>query len=134
MGAALQVADGSRFPARQTAVRPVPHDDVGFTRAAVDLSRAHERVIVRERIRATFAEKRARGERIGTVPYGYRLAADGVHLELHEAEQDVIDTVRRLSSDGLSQRAVVAELAVRGITGRTGAFLRQTQVAKILRS
>lgn len=136
MGAAVELADGSRLREHRPAGAgaTVPREDIGWTRAAIDLARAHERVVLRERIRATFAAKRARGERVGTVPYGYRLASDGVHLELHDAEQDVIDTVRRLSSDGLSQRAIVAALAARGVTGRTGACLRQTQVAKILRS
>ena len=145
MGASLHIADGSALPGRANTasgitpvpspVAPVPAQaNVGFTRAAIDLARAHERVVLRERVRATFAAKRARGERIGTVPYGYRLAHDGIHLEVHEAEQDVIDTVRRLSNDGLSQRGIVAALEARGVKGRTGACLRQTQVAKILRS
>jgi DNA invertase Pin-like site-specific DNA recombinase len=137
-GAALHVADGSSLRDRATplanARAAAPRENVGFTRAAIDLARAHERVVLRERIRATFAAKRARGERIGTVPYGFRLAADGVHLELHEAEQDVIHIVRQLSSEGFSQRAIVAQLEARGVRGRTGASLRQTQVAKILRS
>jgi DNA invertase Pin-like site-specific DNA recombinase len=137
MGACVEIADGSRLPQRTSesgAAAPRAQENIGWTRGAVDLARAHERVILRERIRATFADKRARGERIGTVPYGYRLAADRVHLELHEAEQAVIETVRRLSREGLSQRGIVSELALRGVKGRTGAFLRQTQVAKILRS
>ena len=139
MGASLHIADGSALPGRANTASgitpvPAPVENVGWTRAAIDLARAHERVVLRERIRATFAAKRARGERIGTVPYGYRLATDGVHLELHEAEQDIIDTVRRLSNDGLSQRGIVAALEARGVKGRTGAHLRQTQVAKILRS
>lgn len=137
MGAALQVADASAAgrprPVVERAPLP-PRENVGWTRAAIDLARAHERVVLRERIRATFAAKRARGERIGTVPYGFRLAADGVHLEPDDAEQDVVQTVRRLSSEGLSQRAIVGVLEARGVRGRTGASLRQTQVAKILRS
>lgn len=136
MGAAVQIADGSRLPERgaHLSPAPLPQENVGWTRGAIDLARAHERVVLRQRIRATFAAKRARGERIGTVPFGYRLAADGVHLELHEVEQEVIDTVRRLSSEGFSQRGIVSELAARGFKGRTGAFLGQTQIAKILRT
>jgi hypothetical protein len=140
-GAALHVADGAPVRDRATAISSVPvapaappRENVGWTRAAIDLARAHERVVLRERIRATFAAKRARGERIGTVPYGFRLAADGIHLELHDGEQDIIHTVKQLSSEGFSQRAIVAQLEARGVRGRTGAFLRQTQIAKILRS
>jgi DNA invertase Pin-like site-specific DNA recombinase len=132
-GATIHTADGSRGRARGSEA----HDDqqsVGFTRGAVDLARAYQRVVVRSRIRNALAEKKARGERVGNVPYGYRLATDGVHLELDDGEQTIVATVFRLSSEGLSQRAIVAHLAAHGVAGRTGAPLRQTQVAKILRS
>ncbi|MBX3214293.1 MAG: recombinase family protein [Labilithrix sp.] len=131
-GATLHTADGSRTTPRARAESP--EADVGFTRGAVDLARAYNRVVVRSRVRAALAEKKARGERVGTVPYGYRLAADGVHVEPDDAEQEVVSSVRRLASEGLSQRAIVAHLAARGVSGRTGAPLRQTQIANILRS
>lgn len=130
-GATIQTADGSR-PMRPCVSAPEP--DAGWTRGAIALARAHHRVTLSARVRTALAEKRARGERVGTVPYGYRLAADGVHIEPDEAEQAVVATVRRLAEAGLSQRAIVARLAAYGVAGRTGASLRQTQVAKILRS
>lgn len=124
-GAMLETADG-------TQAAPAP--SASFTRGAVDLARAYDRVILRSKIRAAFAEKRARGERVGNVPYGYRLAEDGVHVEPHEPEQEVVATVHRLRGEGLSQRAIARWLAEHGIAGRTGAPLGQTQVANILRS
>lgn len=129
-GATIHTADGSPTRVRSDA----PQEDASWTRGAIDLARAYERVVVRSRIRATLAEKKSRGERIGALPYGYRLAADGVHLEPNETEQAVVASVRRLASEGLSQRAIVANLAACGVTGRTGAPLKQTQVARILRS
>lgn len=130
-GATIHTADGSRGRAR--AGGGAAEKNAGWTRGAIDLARAYERVIVRSRIRNVLAEKKARGERVGTVPYGYRVAADGVHVEPDDAEQAVVSTVRRLAVEGLSQRAIVAYLRASGITGRTGAPLRQTQVANILR-
>jgi len=115
-GATLRTADGS-----------------AWTRGALGLARAFDRVSHRARIRASLAERKARGARVGTLPYGFRLAADGVHLEPDTAEQGVIASVLAWSADGLSQRAIVARLAERGVVGRTGAPLRQTQVAKLLR-
>ena len=109
-------------------------DPVAFARGAVDLARAYQRVVLRAKTRAALAEKRARGERIGGVPYGYRLGADGVHLEVDEREQAVLDRIRGLAREGLSQRAIVARLAAGGVAGRTGAPLGQTQVARILRN
>lgn len=126
-GATIHTADGSRTPVP-------PADLVPYTRGAVDLARAYKRVLLRSRVRAVLAEKKARGERVGTVPYGYRVGADGVHVERDDAEQAVIASVHRLSAAGLSQRGIVARLAAEGIVGRTGAPLRQTQIAKILRT
>jgi DNA invertase Pin-like site-specific DNA recombinase len=125
-GAAIHTVDGSAAP-------PLPLDaDASWTRGALDLARAYERVVIRSRTRAALAAKKSRGERVGAVPYGFRLAADGLHLEPHEAEQAVIANVRQLAGEGLSQRAIVAALAARGVTGRTGAALGQTQVARML--
>lgn len=113
---------------------PPPHaPQASWTRETLDLARAYERAVIRSRTRAALAAKRARGERLGTLPYGYRLAADGLHLLADEAEQAVIENVRRLAREGMSQRAIVIELATRGVVGRKGAPLQQTQVARLLR-
>ena len=42
--------------------------------------------------------KRANGERVGTVPFGFRTAADGVHLEEDPAEQDVLARIHQLKA------------------------------------
>lgn len=127
-GAQLCTADGST-----TRTAPEP-EDVGYSRGAVEIARAYRRVTVGARVRAVLAAKKARGERIGNLPYGYRLAEDGVHTEPDEREQGVIATVRRLSAEGLSQRAIVARLAASQVVGRTGAPLGVTQVGTILRA
>lgn len=126
-GATIHTADGSRGKARPRS------ETTSFTRGAVDLARAYDRVAVRERIRSSLAERRARGERVGTVPYGSRLSSDGLHVEPDPSEQAVIATVRRLAAEGLSQRAIALHLERAGVMGRTGAPLRQTQIANILR-
>jgi len=136
-GAIVRTADGSssgaavEAPDLTSTGAPV---DGAWTRGALDLARAYERVAARSRTRAALAAKRARGERIGALPYGYRLAADGLHLEVDDLEQAVVAMVHELSNAGLSQRAIVASLAERGVVGRTGAPLQQTQVARLLRS
>ena len=40
--------------------------------------------------------------------------------------------MRRLAREGMSQRAIVIELATRGVVGRKGVPLQQTQVARLL--
>lgn len=136
-GAVLETADGSRVGrgrAADAATAAPPRAEVGYTRGAIDLARAHERVSFRERMRRSAEERKARGLRVGNVPFGYRLAADGVHLEPCDAEQAIIRAVEQLSESGLSQRAIARELLAQGVAGRTGAPLGQTQIASILRA
>lgn len=131
MHAALETADGST--AESASREPAPLPDAGWSRGAIALARAHERVTMRARVRAALADRRARGLRAGTLPYGSRLATDGLHTEPDPGEQAIIAEVLRLTREGRSQRAVASVLAARGVTGRTGAPLGQTQIANILR-
>lgn len=132
-GATLRTADGSASVAPE-ALEPPALAEGTWTRGAVDLARAYQRVVIRARTRAALAAKKSRGERVGALPYGYRLAADGVHLEADAREQAVITMVLAFARAGLSQRAIVASLAERGVVGRTGSPLQQTQVARLLRT
>jgi len=105
-----------------------------LTRGMADLLGAWERETIRERTRAALEIKRIRGERIGGVPYGSAVGADGARLEPLENEQRVIALVRELSAKGMSTRAIVGELADRGIRSRSGKALRQTQVWRIVQA
>lgn len=100
-------------------------------RTMVDAFAQYERAIIRARTKSALAVKKSRGERVGTVSYGYQLSADGLSLEPCEAEQAVIAQVKVARTAGLSLRAIVAELERAGIVGRTGKALALTQVAHI---
>lgn len=108
--------------------------DAAWSREALDLARAYQRAVIRSRTRAALDAKKSRGERVGTVPFGYRLAVDGRHLEPDAAEQAIVASILDLAREGLSQRAIVVKLAGRGVVGRKGTPLQQTQVARLLRS
>lgn len=127
------LAEGARVTTADGSALPRPEPSVGYTRQALDLAAAYARVMHRQRIRTALADRRARGLRIGNVPYGFRLAADGAHLERNEDEQKVIELVKELAAEGLSQRAIASALELRGIKGRTNAALGKTQIATILR-
>ena len=101
-------------------------------RTVIDGAAAYERGLIRARTKAALGVKKARGERIGELPYGYRLAADGVRLEANDMEQSVLVAVGELRAAGLSQRAIVAELAARGLMSRASAPFQKTQVARML--
>jgi DNA invertase Pin-like site-specific DNA recombinase len=121
-GAVLTTADGSSDGAGPEGQ---------LMRGIVDVFAAYERGVIRARTRAALAVKRTRCERIGTVPYGYRLASDGVHLEECEAEQAVIQQIRALRSAGLSLRAITAECKRRGLVSRADRPLGLTQIARV---
>jgi len=100
-------------------------------RGIVDVFAAYERGVIKSRTRAALAVKRTRGERIGNIPFGYEVSADGVHLAENQAEQAVIHQIRALRSAGFSLRKVTAECARRGIVSRVGRPLALTQIARL---
>jgi DNA invertase Pin-like site-specific DNA recombinase len=122
-GARVSCADG-------TANGDTPAD--AFMRSILDAAAAYERALIRARTKAALGAKKARGERAGTIAYGYRLGADSIRVERDEAEQGVLSAVGELRAAGMSQRAIVAVLAARGLVSRSGGPFNQTQVARML--
>lgn len=61
------------------------------------------------------AHKKAQGQRVGTVPFGYDLAADGITLVENQTEQRVIGRIRSMKQDGYSLRAICQRLNEDGV-------------------
>ena len=101
-------------------------------RRIVDAFSEYERLVIGARTKAALTAKAARGERVGAVPYGYTVAADGVQLVEEPGEQAVIVEARRLRDAGLSLRAVARELAALGFAPRTGAQWYAAQVQRMV--
>jgi site-specific DNA recombinase len=101
-------------------------------RVILDGFAQYEKALIALRTKAGMARKREKGERLGMVPYGTRLAANGVHLLENPAEQAVIATVRELRASGLSYRAIAEELNRRGMMNRAGGRFLATQVVRML--
>jgi hypothetical protein len=77
---------------------------------------------------------RANGERVGTVPFGYRTAADSLHLEVDPAEQGILSRIRELKAAGNTTRQIADELNRQGFTTRRGTAWRFQYVAEALRA
>ncbi len=94
-----------------------------------------ERNLTRERTRSAMAVKRANGQRIGGIPYGYDLADDGVSLVPNESEQAVIREIRAMRSRGMKLQQIADSLTRRGVPTKTGKSRQWTHqaVARILR-
>jgi DNA invertase Pin-like site-specific DNA recombinase len=102
-----------------------------FMRRIEDAMAEHERALISARTKAALAVKRARGERVGACPFGFRVLPSG-KLIPDDGEQAVIATVHELRAAGLSERAVVAALGERGLRSRAGTAFSQTQVRRFL--
>lgn len=91
-----------------------------------------EREAIGERTRDALAAKRARGERAGTVPFGYS-ADDAGKLSPEPAEQAVVERVRSLRQDrGLTVREIVVQLQSEGVVSRRGTPFQRSRVAEML--
>lgn len=93
-----------------------------------------ERDLVSERTRGAMAHKKSKGERVGQIPFGSRLADDGVSLNPDPAEQEAIGIVAELRARGLSCRKIAAELNARGVQTKGGGTWFETTVRRVLAS
>jgi len=93
-----------------------------------------ERNLTRERTRSALGVKRANGQRIGTVPYGFDLADDGTTLIENPVEQATIADVKAMRSRGRKLKQIAADLTARNVPTKTGKSVRWTHqsVARIL--
>jgi site-specific DNA recombinase len=91
-----------------------------------------ERETIGERTATAMAHKKTRGERVGAVPYGYGLGADGHALVPVAAEQAVIAEARRLKASGLALRTIAAELERAGMVARNGRRFAAAQVQRMV--
>lgn len=91
-----------------------------------------ERNLIRERTSTSMAYKKSKGERVGQVPYGYKLAADGITLEHDPEEQDIIFMVKGMRADGLTLQAITDKLNSDNVPAR-GEKWHLTTVARILK-
>ena len=93
-----------------------------------------ERNLTRERTRSAMAVKRANGQRVGAVPYGFDLADDGVTLVENDAEQQVVQDIKAMRAAGMKLQQIAARLTERGVPTKTEKSRQWTHqaVARIL--
>jgi DNA invertase Pin-like site-specific DNA recombinase len=91
-----------------------------FMRTVIDGAAQYEHGLIRARTSAALAAKRARGERIGSVPLGFGLGSDGARLIPVEHEQAAIARARELRASGLVLRAIATRFAAEGHVSRAG--------------
>jgi site-specific DNA recombinase len=85
-----------------------------------------------ERTRDALRHKIAKRERVGKVRFGFDLAADGKTLVANTAEQTAIALMHELRGQGLTLRAIAAELSVRGIPTKAGLSTWSNQAVRYI--
>jgi site-specific DNA recombinase len=92
-----------------------------------------ERDQVSERTKAALAHKKAKGERIGTVPYGFGLDDDGVALVKNTQEQTILKSIQLLRGEGYKLREITEQLNRDGLLTRRGSEWRVQYVHNLLK-
>ena len=79
-----------------------------------------ERDLISERTCSAMQHKRRRRERVGQVPFGYRLGDDGRHLHDADDEQATLTHIRTLRGCGRTYRAIADQLNRDGVRAKEG--------------
>lgn len=93
-----------------------------------------ERDQVSERTKAALAHKKAKGERVGTVPYGYSLADDGINLIDNPVEKAILQDIQQLRCQGYRLREITEQLNKDGLLTRRGTEWRLQYVHNLLKA
>jgi DNA invertase Pin-like site-specific DNA recombinase len=91
-----------------------------------------EREAIGERTRDAMRHKRSKGRCVGNLAYGYRLSADGEHVEPEPTEQKALAHIRRLRKEGRSLRAIAASLNAQALRTRRGSGWRHDHILRII--
>lgn len=91
-----------------------------------------EREAIGERTRDAMGHMKACRRRVGTVPFGFHLAADGKHVEEDAHEQAILGLIRQLRGEGLSLPKIAARLNADGYTTRRGTAWRFEYISRAL--
>jgi len=93
-----------------------------------------EREAIGERTPDAMRHKRSNGERVGNIPYGFGLAADGRHLQEDPAEQTVLAEILRLRRAGATLRGIATTLNQRAFQTRRGTPWRLESVVRVIKA
>jgi len=106
--------------------------EASLMRSILDAFAQYERALIRARIKAALAVKKDRGERTGSIPFGYDLGPDGKTLRLNDKEQQAIKRMRTMRNNGKSLRQIAVYLTRHGYAPRGGRW-HPTTVMRVLR-
>jgi DNA invertase Pin-like site-specific DNA recombinase len=95
---------------------------------------AYHRTMARTQVRAAAQIKKERGERMGKLPWGFKVGKDGTHLVPNKAEERVVAIIRHMRAEGRTFKEIADFLAENGHRGRSGKPLALSAVFKLAKS
>jgi DNA invertase Pin-like site-specific DNA recombinase len=98
----------------------------------IDSFAEYERLIIGARTKVALNVKKKRSERIGRIPFGYKLNEDKLHLEVCEREKAVLSEMIAMKNSGMSLRKIAEELNSKGFLSRDNTFWSYAAVNRVL--
>ena len=93
-----------------------------------------EREAIGERTKDALQHKKSNGECVGTIPFGFKLAADGVHLEHDINEQAILAKMRDLRQHFRTYRQIAEDINLLGFKTRKQTAWRLRYVCAALQN
>lgn len=103
-----------------------------FMRRLVDAFGEYERLIIGMRTKAALKIKKDKGQRVGHIPFGKKLANDGIHLEPNYDEAETLQIMSKLKSENTSIRTIAKKMNSNGQFNR-GALWNHASVHRMLK-
>ena len=110
----------------------------------VDAFSEYELAMIKARTIAGLKAKKARGERVGAIPFGYtvdssdptvsRKTGSPAKLVIDPVEQEAINLIKGLKSEGYTMRAIVKELNDRGVPSAGGKRWHLASLHRVLKA
>jgi len=102
-----------------------------FLRIAAGIARLQQ-TTRSEHVQAAVAQKKARGERVGTIPFGWQLDVDGRTLIPNPAERALAQRAGAMQCAGIPVRKIAAILSGEGFTTRHGTPITRSTVHQMI--
>lgn len=102
-------------------------------RRLVDAFGEYERLIIGVRTKFALKVKRDKGQRVGHIPFGKKLADDGIHLEPNDNETKTLHVMSKLRAKKISIRTIAEKMNSQGQLNR-GAIWNHASVHRILKA
>jgi DNA invertase Pin-like site-specific DNA recombinase len=103
-------------------------------RRMIDAFSEYERLIIGARTKAALKTKKDKGQRVGHIPFGCKLAENSVNLEQNEVESSVINNMKELRAKGLSIRDIAIALNKRSLLNREGAKWNHASLHRVMKN